>query len=74
MVTTGSFPAGVAVAGTGHVITGGVVETIAHLATAIPIGTWRAFLFAVESHEASATGAQARDVVAVGSVTTLADL
>ena len=44
MATTGSLPSRVAVTGTGHVVTGGVVETIAHLTTAITIGTRRAFL------------------------------
>ena len=43
LVTPGPPPAGVTVARSRHVITGGVVETVTHLPTAVAIRAWGAF-------------------------------
>lgn len=53
-------------------VTGGVVQTVAYLATAIAVCSCRAFLFAVPPHESSAAGTLPGDVVTISSILTLA--
>lgn len=57
LITSCPLPAWAAVTGAGDVVTGGVVQTVTYLATAIAIRSCRALLFAVLPHEASAAGA-----------------
>lgn len=74
LVAAVSLPARVAVARPGHVITGGVIQTVTHLAAAVTIGTSRAFLLTAMAHESRAAGAVSIDVVTVSSVPALAGL
>lgn len=72
MVTSCSFPSWATVTRAGDVVTGGVVQTVTDLATAIAVCSRRAFLFTVPSHESRAAGTLPRDVIAVSSILTLA--
>lgn len=74
LITARSFPAWIAVAGPGHVITGGVIQTVAHLTTPITVRTRWTLLLAVASHEARAAGALSGYVVTVGSIPALTSL
>lgn len=53
-------------------VTGGVVQTVTNLATAVAVRSRRAFLLTVQSHESCAAGTLSGDVVAVSSVLALA--
>lgn len=53
-------------------VTGGVVQTVTNLATAIAVCSRRAFLLTVQSHEPCAAGTLSRDVVTVSSILALA--
>lgn len=73
LITPGPFPAWAAVAGPRNVVTGGVVQAVADLAASIPICALGTLVLAVPPHEARPACALPADVVAVGSVLTLAD-
>lgn len=72
MITSCPLPSWAAVTGPSDVVTGGVVQAVTYLATAIAICSCRALLLTVLPHEPGAASTLPRDVVAVGSVLTLA--
>lgn len=72
LITPCPLPSWATVTGAGDVVTGGIIQTVTYLATAIAICSCRALLFTVPAHESRAAGALPGDVVAVGSVLTLA--
>lgn len=74
LVTTSPLPAWATVARPSHVITCGVILTVAHLAAAVTIRARGTLLFAEAAHETCAAGAQSGDVVTVASVPALAHL
>lgn len=74
LITAHSFPAWVAVTRPRHVVTGGVIQTVTYLTTAIAIRPRRTFLLAVSSHKSCATSALSRYVVTVSSIPALTRL